>query len=225
MISPLSLTVISWSSSSTTAFASSAYFFTCCWASERNQSGTPAFALAGTRLIRKRNNPALITFLSTVVASLQDCLLFVSRLYRVEKSLYFPILLHREIHAIQQKLSLGGELASVELAYALVSCIRKAGILRLRHGFNRESFRQFYADRINLRKCVAEIDRIFSFYQFERIQLPRLEEVHWRKHAFARGGGVRRNLHRERYLKWLITLFPVFGIIEFNGRALRQPLP
>src|SRR5689334_14696146 len=87
-ISPLSRTVVSCSSSSTTAFTSSAYFFCGCWARLRSQSGVPAPATAGARNSTRRNRELLIALLRiAALSNPHHCLLFVADLHLTEEIL------------------------------------------------------------------------------------------------------------------------------------------
>src|SRR5437016_9944018 len=124
MISPLSLTVVSPSSSRITAFTSSAYCLADCWARLRSQSGTPATAIAGPKASRQRTKIELIAFLCIGNSRPQDCLLFITGLDFAEEIFQFCELFNRQINSIEKQGTLGNQFAGIKLAGVLVSGIR-----------------------------------------------------------------------------------------------------
>src|SRR5229473_2507344 len=102
-VSPLSLTVVSVSSSRTTAFTSAACFLEGCCAAARNQSGVPATAcMAGNNTRTIVAIPKLIRLVCTDTSSRKYYLLIIARLDLAKKITNIGILVRTEkdpIHA------------------------------------------------------------------------------------------------------------------------------
>src|SRR5215472_2931001 len=122
MISPLSRTVVSLSSSSTTALTSSAYFFCGALARVRSQSGVAAEATGEpSRQSRSHPRSVLVAGLRTCTSALQNRLLFIGRLDLVKKGLGVWIHLHWDIDAVEEHCTLCHQMRAVKLADALVA--------------------------------------------------------------------------------------------------------
>src|SRR5580765_7934095 len=128
--SPFSLTVVTLSSSRTTAFTSSAYVLGACLASARSQSGTSACVAVDTNIETAKRKIALIAFLGIGAAScMQNGLLFVAGLDFTEKRFQFRISFYRKKNRIKYELPLGDQLETVKVAYVLIACVGQLGVL------------------------------------------------------------------------------------------------
>src|SRR5258708_23659282 len=224
MMSPLSLTVVSWSSRRITAFTSSAYFF--CGAAARlcSQSGTDALAVSGNKFTRNKNTIALIPFLS-ISPSTQDRLLFVAGLYFIEEIFQLSVVLLRKPYPIDPQFAFGDELRAIKLAAAVVDRIRQSRMLLRRCAFQRMPRRHLDCDCVHFRQRVRQVNRKFTRCTLERVLLLRLKEIRRKQQALASGGSVRRYLDIEVGHERFAGPFPAFRPRHFYYRSVRQPVP
>src|SRR4029077_6263736 len=223
MVSPLSLTVVSVSCSRTTAFMSSAYFLTGCWARLRNQSGTPALAVVDKRFSRNRNKTALVAFLSIGTASPEDRLLFVAGLNLAEEILDFWIQLQTEENTVDLQDALREQLCTIKLDEILVLRVPEPRRLLLRDSLQDRSFWNFDTHPVRFAKGVREINRKFSLRMFKGIQLLGLEKIWRHQQAFACGRGIGRNFNVKTYYKGRITCFPTLDLGQFDIGPVGEP--
>src|SRR5450432_2502247 len=161
--SPLSFTSVTWSSSSTTAFTSSAQGLAGCLARLRSHSGVSACAAPQNAVIAVTRKRALIAFLSTGAAScMQYGLLFITGLDLSKKRFQFRVFFHGNKNRVKSELPLCDQLEPVKFTGVLVARVAQLGVLRLGNILQRKAGGDLHDDNVIVSEWIGEVHRILA---------------------------------------------------------------